>query len=233
MLFVGSGALLFHAVDHCLTHALRVEGVCCPPGDPVARRLRDKGVEVFESANPSDDMPAWLGNVEDGVVLSINNPYILSDALLDSRAQFFNIHNGLIQRYRGIAEVCIFAALCRGDTHYGVTLHRVLARQRVDSGPVVAQIQFAIDPQDGFADVLRKSLDACQTVFAANIRAILDGSFTASSVATAESALSYKDVSMLYIGSNPQRREKASNLGRYAGFLSTLKTQIDAAARVS
>jgi methionyl-tRNA formyltransferase len=231
MLFIGSGALLFHAVDHCLTSALRVDEVCCPPADPAARRLRARGIEVLESADPNADVPARLDKVGDGVVLSINNPFILSDALLDTRAEFFNIHNGLIQGYRGIAEVCIFAALCRGDAQYGVTLHRLLARQRVDTGPVVAQIQFAIEPHDGFADVLRKSLDACQTLFAANIRAILDKSYTARSVETAESALSYKDVAMLCIGSDPERRQKASNLGRYAGFLSKLKTEIDAVSR--
>jgi hypothetical protein len=36
---------------------------------------------------------------------------------------------------------------------------------------------------------------------------------------------------MLCIGSDSERRQKASNLGRYAGFLSKLKTEIDAVSR--
>jgi methionyl-tRNA formyltransferase len=227
MYFIGSGALLSHAADYCRTAGIDVEGVCCPPQDPSTRRLRDRGIDVLESGDPNCDAPAMIEK-SDGVVFSINNRFILSDTLLE-RAKFFNIHNGLIQRYRGIAEVCIFAALCRGDEDYGVTLHRLLPRQPLDTGPVVAQLRFSVDRLDGFSDVLQKSLQACRSVFESNIQAILDKSYTPFTVETAGAALTYKDVPLLCSNSAIGRLARASDLGRYAGFLPKLKSSIDAA----
>ena len=226
MYFMGSGGLLYRAVDYCLVNQLKVDGACCPPGDSAALRLRTRGVAVLETDDPNSDPLPMGGERSDGIVFSINNKHVLHDALLNSGRSFFNIHAGMVQRYRGIAEVCIFAALIRGDGFYGVTLHRLLPNQKVDAGPVVAQLQFAVDPEDRFSDLLRKSLDACQTIFESNVRKIAQNSYQTTVVDTAASALSYRDVPSLRGAADPARLAKASDLGRYAGLFSRLNTMI-------
>jgi methionyl-tRNA formyltransferase len=228
MYFIGSGGLLHRAVEYCLTNGLAVDGACCPPGDAVAARLRSRGVAVLESQDPNVDLLSTPGKESGAIVFSINNRHIIHDALLRSGPSFFNIHAGMIQQYRGIAEVCMFAALTRGDRFYGVTLHRLLPNQRVDSGPVVAQQQFAVDPEDRFSDLLQKSLDACQSIFESNVRNILQDSFHTVVVDTAAPALSYKDVASLRRAAAPARLAKASDLGRYAGLFSRLAAAIGA-----
>jgi methionyl-tRNA formyltransferase len=228
MYFIGSGGLLYRAVDYCLTHGLKVDGACCPPGDSAAGRLRNRGIAVLETPDPNSDPSSVAAEGGDGIVFSINNKHVIHDALLNTGGSFFNIHAGMIQQYRGIAEVCIFAALIRGDGFYGVTLHRLLPGQKVDSGPVVAQLQFAVDPEDRFFDLLKKSVDACQTIFESNVRNIVQNSYRTVIVDPAASALSYKDVASLRGGADPARLAKASDLGRYAGLFSRLSATIGA-----
>lgn len=231
MYFIGSGALLHRVVNYSLDEGLPVDGICCPPGDPTIARLRGRGMGagLVESADPNRDAARSIAQCGDGIVFSVNNRHIIADALLGCGAAFFNIHSGLIQRYRGIAEVCIFAALCRGEERYGVTLHRLLPNQKVDSGPVVAQIEFAIAPTDGFAEVLQHSLGACQQIFEANVRAIVSGCYPAAVLEPAHCALTYKDVPALCAAADAVRLRRAADLGPYAGFFSKLRTTVDSA----
>jgi methionyl-tRNA formyltransferase len=228
MYFIGSGGMLSRAVDYCLTNGLKVDGACCPPGDSAVGRLRSRGVAVLETEDPNSDPLPKVGGNGDGIVFSINNKHVIQDALLTAERRFFNIHAGLVQQYRGIAEVCIFAALIRGDGSYGVTLHRLLPKQKVDTGPVVAQLQFAVDPEDRFGDLLQKSVDACQAIFESNVRTIAQSSYRALVVDTAAAALSYRDIPSLRRAADPARLERASDLGRYAGLFSRLATAIEA-----
>jgi methionyl-tRNA formyltransferase len=229
MYFIGSGGLLYRAVEFCLVNGLKVEGACCPPGDSATARLRTHGIAVMETDDPNNDALPLDAQSADRIVFSINNKHVLDDALLNSGRSFFNIHAGMVQKYRGIAEVCMFAALIRGDGSYGVTLHRLLPNQKVDAGPVVAQLQFAIGPEDRFSDLLKKSLDACQTIFESHVRDIVRDSYRTTMVDTAASALSYRDVAALRGAADPARLAKASDLGRYAGLFSRLNTLLKAA----
>ena len=226
MYFIGSGALLSHAIALARDAGLRVDGACCAPGDAVAARLHTLGVPLLESVDPNRDPAAITQRCSDGIVFSINNPHLLCDPLLNAGPAFFNIHNGLTQDYRGIAEICIFAAVCRGADAYGVTLQRLLPGQRVDSGPVVAQIAFPLEPADGFAPVLEKSLRACQRIFAENVARIASGQYSAQPLPVAAAALSYRDIAAIAALADPQRLEKACALGRYAGFFPALTSAL-------
>jgi methionyl-tRNA formyltransferase len=225
--FLGSGALLSRAVDYALGAGLAVHGVCCPPADVAIGRLRRHALAVLESADPNRDAAAAIRACPDGVVFSINNAHIIADDALRGGARFFNVHAGLIQQYRGIAEVCIFAALCRGERRYGVTLHQILPGQKVDCGPVVAQIEFEIAPLDAFADVLRRALDACFEIFRAHVRAIAANSQSTLPVAPAEQAYGYRDVGRLAAAADRACLGRAARLGPYAGFFPRLKSLID------
>ncbi|MFT7774901.1 formyltransferase family protein [Roseateles sp.] len=227
MFFIGSGALCYQAVDFALHAGHRVDGVYCPPGDATGKRLERRGVKVTAGERPGEDLPALLVQTADGVVFSINNAHLLPDELLRCGPRFFNIHNGLVQRYRGIAEVCIFAALCRGEARYGATLHELLPGQKVDTGPVVAQLDFDIGADAGFADVMHQSLATCQRLFEQQLAGILAGGVRPVAVTMEGSAFSYRSLSGLIAAcDDPLRLARASRLGPYAGFFKRLSAAL-------
>lgn len=230
MFFIGSGALCYQAVDFALCAGHRVDGLYCPPGDAAGKRLAKRGVTVTVGTQPNVELPALLAAVADGVAFSINNAQLLSDTLLSCGPRFFNIHNGLVQRYRGIAEVCVVAALCRGEARYGATLHELLPGQKVDTGPVVAQLDFGIEAEDGFAEVMRRSLSNCQQLFELHLADVLAGRTHPMPVAMEGSALSYRSLPTIIAAcEDPLRLARASRLGPYAGFFARLNAELAAA----
>jgi hypothetical protein len=227
MFFLGAGALLHHAAHYSLRAGLPVAGICCPSGDSAMPRLRARGLTVMESADPNEDLPRLMGRRSGGIVFSINNRQIIKDELLAGGAEFFNVHNGLVQDFRGIAEVCIFAAVCAGAVRYGATLQRLLPGHKVDSGPVVAQIEFPIGPDDRFCDVLQRSLEACRDLFESQVHAVASNRVQTRLVGTSKAALRYEDVPALCAAADPARLALAADLGRYRGFLPRLASLID------
>ena len=184
------------------------------------------GVAVIESGDPSTDLPIHLASAGVDVVFSINNRFLLSDAVLASGPRFYNIHNGLVQRYRGLAEVCVVAAICRGEAEYGATLHRLLPGQKVDTGPVVGQQAFAVATEDEFAIVFGRGLDACKRLYEQHVATIAAGDDVATPVDHTGKAFGYKDVARLCAEASPERRRRASRLGPYQAFFPTLAAQL-------
>jgi len=227
--FLGEGALLRHAVDYSLRAGVRVAGICCPAGDSGAAKLGARGMATLESADPNEDLPRWLDARGEAIVFSINNRHLIKDHLLGGRLRYFNIHNGLVQDYRGIGEVCLFAALCAGDVRYGATMQQLLPGDRVDCGPVVAQLEFPVRPEDRFCDLLPRSLESCRNLFEAQLRSILSNRFETHRVETSKSALSYRDVAALGLDADPARLARARDLGRYRGLLPRLASAIESA----
>lgn len=223
MYFIGSGALLHHAVDFALRQGHRVDGVICTPQDGSGRRLAKRGVELLLSTSPNEDLLPLLAGRRDALVFSINNTWLLSDTLLACGPRFFNIHNGLVQRYRGLAEVCIVAALCHGESRYGATLHELLPRQKVDTGPVVAQLDAPIDSDDGFAEVMQHSMTTCQQLFERHLADILHHRIDPAPVPMEGQAYSYRNLpALLAACQDPGRLSRAARLGKYAGFFPRL-----------
>lgn len=223
MIFVGSGSLLSQAVLYTVKAGLRVDIVCCPVGDSAIPRLRNSNIFVLESDNPNRDLLTALCDFKDAKIFSINNKHILSDVLLESGHDVFNIHNGIVQRYRGIAEVCIFAAICNGDQEYGATLHKLLPKQKVDSGPVVAQRAFGVNAdRDDFATVMKRSLEACRTLFEENVRDVIEGDYTTTCVELSGSAYSYRDISRICAGVEPSKLARASDFGVFRPYFPKL-----------
>jgi hypothetical protein len=227
MFFLGAGALLHHAADYSLSAGLPVAGILIPSGDSAAPRLRARGLSVMESADPNEDLPRLMGPRSGSIVFSINNRQIIKDELLAGGGEFFNVHNGLVQDYRGIAEVCLFAAVCAGKSRYGTTLQRLLPAHKVDSGPMVAQLEFSIAPDERFCDVLQRSLEACRDLFESQVHAIASNRFETRVVATSKRALRYEDVPSLCAAADPARLALACDLGRYRGLLPRLAALID------
>ena len=227
MIFVGGGALLAQAVSCAHKLGLRVDVVCCPLNDRSMLRLKMLDIPVFESENPNIDLLPILNDLKGKAAFSVNNRHILSDELLCSGVDFFNIHNGLVQKYRGAPQVCIFAALCKYEQRYGVTLHKILPSQRVDSGPVVAQLEFDIASDDVFSTVFTKSLDACQAIFELNVERVVTGAYRENEVEFSGPEYSYQNLAQIRAQADACGFAKASNLGPYAAFFPKFKNIIE------
>ncbi len=224
MYFIGTGAPVVNAVLYARAHNLPIDGACCRLGDGTYARLHRLGVEVIEALDPNDQ-PWIVNHFGDGLVVSLNNPYPLGEGLLSCGARFFHIHNGPTERYRGIGEVCLFAALCAGDPTYAATLHQLLPGAEAGTGPIVAQEGLAWTPETSFATAFRYALAACDRVFQQHVRALVDGTAVVSAGGAGE-LLGYKDVARIYAAADPARRARACDLGVYAGWLPQLGAAI-------
>ena len=227
MILVGRGALLSRAASYAKRSSLVVDFACCPPGDSSSLVIKKIGIPLLETNDPNAALPPLLKECSDGVAFSTNNQFILQDEVLCGGVSFFNIHAGLVQQYRGVSEICIFAALCRGVGRYGVTLHRLLPSQQVDSGPVVSQLQFEVIDSDGFSSVLTKSLYACQRIFESNVSQILSKRSIEASVEVGKESYSYKHVVKLCREADSARLSRASDFGAYAASFPKLKGIVD------
>lgn len=157
----------------------------------------------------------------DDVIFSINNPRILTDEELEGK-RVYNIHAGLTQRYRGIGEVCVFAALCEGAEEYGVTLHRVLPHDRVDCGPIIAQQQVQLHSKDTFESLMTKVLNACQRIFDDNARLVVQNRYVSQDPNLIGNLYRYLDISRLIESATADNLQRATTLGKYAGYLPKL-----------
>ena len=223
--FIGSGALLSRAAAFAVACGLQIDAVRCLPSDGAIPRLTSLGIAVVETSDINRE-PDAASIFAGKVIVSINNPQRIGDALLTTGGKFFNIHNGLVKQYRGRGEVCVFAALCREESVFGVSLQQVLPGRCIDGGPLVAQISFDIDSTDGFSSVMSKAMKACEGIFEQQIHSLIAGTYEAKEVSVSKYALTYKDVARLCATATPRGLERASDLGNYANYLPNLRDAI-------
>lgn len=87
----------------------------------------------------------------------------------------FNIHFSLLPAYKGMST-SIWPIL-EGRTESGVTLHRILSG--IDTGPIISQVSFAIEPQDTGRDLYLKYIEHGTKLFGSMAGRLLDGDFEA------------------------------------------------------
>ena len=131
-----------------------------------------------------------------------------------------------MQKYRGIAEVCVLAAVCKSEIEYGSTLHRLLPGEKVDAGPVLDQRSFKIGADENFEKVFSKSIDNFKNQIEITLPRLvsmieIDGKYLHGSALYA-----YKDVGTLIENASEDRRELACDLGKYSGLLPKLSSKL-------
>ena len=124
----------------------------------VSRFCRDAQIPAIESANVNT--PEALDAIraaEPDLLISAYNMQILKQGLLDiPSVGTVNFHNGPLPRYRGV-NVYSWAIL-NGETEYGVSWHWV--DRGIDTGDVLAQKMFPIDPQEKPSTLIAKGFRA-------------------------------------------------------------------------
>ena len=172
---IGQGALLSRAVKTLESQSVSILGVCPTSATDIPKHVnRYVKEEYFGNPGYWAAVPDFFDDWE-VVVLSLNNPFIIPDKILNKKAYFYNIHNGDTDRYRGLAELCILSALINKESEYGVTLQRILPNRPVDGGDTIAKMNFDIYQGDDFETLMVRSLVYCEKLFNRTIEQILNG----------------------------------------------------------
>ncbi|OZM78698.1 formyltransferase family protein [Pseudonocardia sp. MH-G8] len=170
MIFVGDGALLGRAVQHAAQRGHTVDLVCsgprATPGPHPARRVAD-GHELDAVAGE------LAAACTDGIVWSIDNPFLFRAGMLGTGLRILNVHGGPLPGYRGLPVATVAYAVLHGEPEFAATLHEVDAG--VDTGPVLAERRFPVRPDAVFEDVMLDLVEAAHEVFVANLERVLQG----------------------------------------------------------
>lgn len=226
MHFIGSGSLLMRAIKFALKKNFEVKKVFCSPNDSIIKFLKRNNIPYSEIKPYKEYLYDEFKKLESSVVFSINNKFILHDNLLNLNHRFFNIHNGLIQKYRGVAELCILAAVINNEKEYGVTLHEILPGESIDSGPVVDQIKFNISDIN-FESLIITSYEVLEKIFEKNLESILRNSYTSQYVETSNLVYTYRYIDTILSNLNNDEIRKYSNLGKASIFFPKLKEKFE------
>jgi methionyl-tRNA formyltransferase len=90
-----------------------------------------------------------LANARVDVLLSVAAPEIFREQALAAAPLVLNVHTGKLPDYRGMMPT--FWALLNGEDHVVITVHEMAAK--VDTGPVVATYDVAVQPHESAFDV--------------------------------------------------------------------------------
>ena len=211
------------AARYCVEMGVKLDTVACNSKSPIIKKLSRMDVSVFDLLDLSTQFFELDRLCSDGIYFTINFNSIVGDELLRSDRAFYNIHNGLVGNYRGLGEICVFAAVCKGHNNYGATLQKLVSSRGVDSGPVVDTLEFKFEISDAFYEVFQKSLNTCDELFKRNLQNVLSGNISLRETDLAENAYSYWDTEQLLIESVANKTfTNASDLGPFQRFLPRL-----------
>ena len=117
---------------------MQIQGLASQLGAPLAGIRREFVAE---------DLEMWLSRVRPDAVFVVGFPYIIPDEAVDMVPRgMFNVHFGLLPKYRGPDPV--FWELRNGESIGGVTVHRVV--EAMDAGPIAHQASIPIDSTDTY-----------------------------------------------------------------------------------
>lgn len=167
--FFGSGAF----AERCLrliSEKARPEWVVTNAPKPAGRGMKERvtpvqtaaaelGIPLYTTERISEDAErlAWIKENLPDLILVIDFGHMIKEPLLSmARLGCFNIHPSLLPAYRGSAPVQ--RAIMDGLDKTGVTVFKLDAG--MDSGPVLARSEVAIDSDDNSATLLEKCAGA-------------------------------------------------------------------------
>jgi methionyl-tRNA formyltransferase len=149
----------------------------------------------------------------DRIVYSVNNSQILGNELLSLKGfRFYNIHNGIIPKFRGRPEVCIIYAILNNEKTYGVSLHEI--DLGIDTGKCIEIKKFEISPNDTFQSVMLKSIEYYNKLFDESLDSIIKNTYNNYPTNDETSKLySFKDLEVLRGLKDNQNFKRATHFG--------------------
>src|SRR5207245_1161816 len=97
--------------------------------------------------------------------------------VLGTGLRILNVNGGPLPGYRGLPLATVAYAVLHGETEFAATLHEVGpdVDAGIDTGPVLAEERFPVEPDAGFEDVMLDLVEAAHLVFADNLDPIVRG----------------------------------------------------------
>lgn len=161
VVFMGTPQFAVAALEGLCQHH-EVSGVVTQPDRPAGRGRRlvpspvkgvalARGLPVYQpaslrSAEALDQLAGWQPDV---IVVAAFGQILLKPVLELAPHGCLNVHASLLPRYRGAAPIA--AAILAGDDTTGITIMRL--DEGLDTGPLLAQADLAIGPEDTTASL--------------------------------------------------------------------------------
>lgn len=184
VLISGSGSNLQAILDNCAPEGIlpRANVVAVISNQPTAFGLeRAQKAKVATHVLPHqglsrDDYDAQLlaciEQYQPDVVVLAGFMRILSSTFVKAlEGKLLNIHPSLLPKYPGLHTHQ--RALEAKDTHHGATVHFVI--DELDAGPIIAQIQIPIEPQDTAETLQTRLIDKEHQLYPQAIQWVLEG----------------------------------------------------------
>jgi methionyl-tRNA formyltransferase len=184
ILFFGYSEVGFTCLDLLISRGDNVIGLITHEDNPdekiwfktPAIAARENGIPVHTP--DSVNTPDWISRIADmkpDLILSVYYRHMIGQEILDLPALgAFNMHGSLLPKFRGRAP--INWAILHGETHIGMTLHRMV--KRPDAGAMLDHEGVDITGRDTAEQAFRKVMPCARTVLARQIDPLLDGSAT-------------------------------------------------------
>ncbi len=126
------------------------DGVCY---ESVYDHARSAGLRVYRLAGRDSGLVDLMARHRPELLLSVDYRYRIPPQILNIQGlTSINLHPGLLPRYRGRAP--LNWAILQGETQLGLTAHCM--DEGVDSGDIIAQVQFELAAHEDVGDALRK-----------------------------------------------------------------------------
>jgi methionyl-tRNA formyltransferase len=140
--------------------------------DDIRNLAHSLGAEFHEAKSLNVPHMEWLQTANIDLILAVNWRYMIPPSVYQ-RARFgsFVFHDSLLPKYRGFAPT--IWAIRNGEAATGVTLFEMA--EKVDSGPIVDQIQVPIGPHETVTDVAERVTEAYLEMVERNLPRLIDG----------------------------------------------------------
>ncbi len=136
IIVIGGTGLLYQAAEIMLAADISDEVwvyECNTNG--IGKKINEK-IQIRATSGKKELMSALEREKSDSLVLSVMNPYIITEAVIDNPSLFIlNLHHAILPYHRG--RNCEAWAIFAGDSEAGITWHKVNAG--VDTGEIYLQ----------------------------------------------------------------------------------------------
>jgi methionyl-tRNA formyltransferase len=181
ILFFGYSEVGYQCLDLLIGRGENVIGLITHEDNPnekiwfktPAVAAREHCIPVFTP--DSVNTPEWrekIAVMKPDLILSVYYRHMIGQKILDlPPLGAFNMHGSLLPKYRGRAP--INWAILHGESHIGMTLHRMV--KSADAGEIIDQQGVDIAPDDNAEQAFRKVMPCARIVLERQIDSLLRG----------------------------------------------------------
>ena len=178
MLYLGDGPWASIALERLLSERSHFDVRFVTPRyskqDPELKHIAERfNIPFVPVKNVNDtDFVASVKKENLDILVSMSFNQIFRTPILQSASQgIVNCHAGSLPRYRG--RNILNWVIINGENEFGITAHYV--DEGIDTGDIILQAKFAIDPDATYSDLLQKAHQECPRILISALDKLHDG----------------------------------------------------------